>query len=165
MIVFFRRETVAAYNKKRRIVTKSLLFAAAITLLATSTSHATLVGGCQGFFADGPAVCGAISLAGSSPDGKQLTVTAAPALSQIDSASVSVGAGGGGTGIGALAAATGNFGAAHISVSSFSSYPAGYDSQSQALARADIGFVDGFTVGATNITAKLFPQYLASLRE
>ena len=132
-------------------MTKSVFFATAITVLASSTSHATLVGGCQGWFATAPAVCGAVSEVGYTPNGQQLTVTAAPALNQINSTSVSVGGVGGGTGIGTSATATGNYGAAHISVSSFSSYPAGFNSRSGASSRADIGFVDGFTVGATDL--------------
>jgi PEP-CTERM motif len=134
---------------------ESLIFAATISLLASSASQATLVGGCVGLnFAPAPAVCGAVSEVGFSPDGQSLNVTATPALDQISNGPVNVGAGGGGSGIGALAAASGTFGSARMSVSSFSSWPAGFDTRSLASARADIGFVDGFTVGAANISAR-----------
>jgi hypothetical protein len=151
MSVLFEGVTGAAWNNQRRIMTKSVFFATAITVLASSTSHATLVGGCQGWFATAPAVCGAVSEVGYNPTAQPFTVTAAPALNQINSTSVSVGGVGAGTGVGTFGTATGNYGAAHISVSSFSSYPAGYNSQSGASSRADIGFVDGFTVGATDL--------------
>ncbi|SDJ61090.1 MULTISPECIES: PEPxxWA-CTERM sorting domain-containing protein [Bradyrhizobium] len=151
MGVLFERETGAAWNNQRRIMTKSVFFATAITVLASSASHASLVGGCQGWFAAAPAVCGAVSAVGYNPTAQPFTVTATPALNQINSTAVSVGGAGAGTGVGTFATATGNYGTAHISVSSFTSYPAGFNSQSGASSRADIGFVDGFKVGATDL--------------
>jgi hypothetical protein len=124
-------------------------------MLAASPGHASLVGGCQGFFAAGPAVCGSASLVGSASDGSRLTVSAAPVLDQINAAAVAVGGSGAGLGIGALASSTGTFGSAHISVSAFST-PSVPDPNLHANAsvRSDIGFVDGFTVGATNLAAR-----------
>jgi hypothetical protein len=121
------------------------------SMLASSEGRAALVGGCQGFFATGPAVCGSVSLAGSDVDARQINVTAAPLLNQINTTGVAVGASGGGAGIGASAASTGTFGTAHIFVSAFAS-----PSQiSSASALSDIGFVDGFTVGAQNLSVQI----------
>jgi hypothetical protein len=83
--------------------------------------------------------------------------TAAPLLDEVNGTGVSVGAAGGGSDIGGLATATGSFGAAHISVSSFSNWPGGINSG--AFARGGIGFVDGFTVGTTSLDV----QFVSSI--
>jgi hypothetical protein len=129
----------------------------ALINLVSSESQADLVGGCLGFFASGPAVCGSVSLSGSSPNGLPTSVTATPTLDQINlgAGGVNVGGGLGGSGIGGLAAGSGNFGAAHISVSSFTSWPSGFNTKSVASARTNIGFVDSVLVGQSDVSVRI----------
>jgi hypothetical protein len=109
---------------------------------------------CAGFFSVGAAVCGDASVQGGvgiTP----LTETASPLLNQISGSGVAVGAVGTGTGIFGSTAAYGSFGSAHIVTSATSSYtdPNGFLSSVASI--GVIGFVDGFTVGASALNVRL----------
>jgi hypothetical protein len=109
---------------------------------------------CAGFFSIGAAVCGDASVQGGvgiTP----LTETASPLLNQISGSGVAVGAVGTGTGIFGSTAAYGSFGSAHIVTSATSSYtdPNGFLSSVASI--GVIGFVDGFTVGASALNVRL----------
>ena len=128
-------------------------FLSVLVGLTGAATQATAEVACFGFFATGPAVCGVASVTGGSSYGP-MTQTAAPTIYQLSGSSVEVGAGGGGTGVGGLAYGTGTFGAAHISTSSFSSVPQDPFLRSSASAQVEIGFVDGFTVGANDLNTQ-----------
>jgi len=94
-------------------------------------------------------VCGTASVQGTSVGFNE---TPTPLLNQENGTGVAVGATGGGTGMGGAVTATGTFGTAHIFATSFTSLSP-FDSY--VYARGDIGFVDGFTVGSTNLNVHM----------
>jgi hypothetical protein len=132
------------FQMSKQIASTALL--SVLAALSFPATHAMASVSCGGFFASGPAVCGMSEILGGSSLGP-IIETPAPLLYQIGAASVEVGEGGAASGVGGLVHATGTFGAAHISVSSFSDYPPHPFLQSNVSARGQIGFIDGFTVG------------------
>jgi hypothetical protein len=122
-----------------------LLATAAILLFPVTEAAAgcTLSG-----FSGAASVCGTATVFGGSSG--PMVQSPAPLLNQESGTAVAVGAAGAGDGIGGFVTATGSFGAAHIFASSFDSvsYP------SNANAVGQIGFVDGFTVGSTNLNVQ-----------
>lgn len=112
-------------------------------------------------FSGAAAICGTASVTGYSAG--PMNETATPLLSQENGIAVSVGASGAGSDIGGFATATGTFGTAHIFASSFSNWPAGVNTG--AFARAEIGFVDGFTVGASNLNVQFVLSMSGTLTE
>jgi hypothetical protein len=121
---------------------RAFLFSAAVLLLPTTQATAScIIAG----FSGAASICGAASVTGYSTG--QMNQTATPLLTQENSTGVSVGASGGGPGIGGFASATGTFGTVKMFTSSFTSWDTGINTA--AYAQADIGFLDGFTVGPT----------------
>jgi len=125
--------------------------AAAVTLLGSSGGRAS---GCEGFFSSGPAVCGATNVSGYF-GADVLTVSPTPLMNDINAAAVAVGAAGAGAGVGGFATATGSYGVAHLSDSSFTTMThANPNLSSGVSATSAIGFVDGFSVGATSLNVR-----------
>jgi hypothetical protein len=106
---------------------------------------------CVGFFSVSAAVCG-----DASELGELGAVTASPLLHQISASGVAVGAVGTGNGVFGSTAAYGSFGKAHIIASATSSFtvPDGF-SLHRAISIGAIGFVDGFTVGPSDLNVRL----------
>jgi hypothetical protein len=83
------------------------------------------------------------------------TVTASPLLHEVNSSAVAVGAVATGLGLFASTSAYGSFGEAHIVASATSSFtvPDGF-SVHRAIYSGVIGFVDGFTVGPSDLNVR-----------
>jgi len=123
-----------------------LLASAAILLFPVKEAAAdcTLSG-----FSGTASVCGTATVFGGSSG--PIVQSPAPLLNQESGTAVAVGAAGAGEGVGGFVTATGSFGAAHIFASSFDNVSA-YLSNANAVGK--IGFVDGFTVGSTDLNVQ-----------
>jgi hypothetical protein len=108
---------------------------------------------CGGFFSLSAAVCGDAAELGEVALG---TVTASPLLHEVNPSAVAVGAVATGLGVFGSTAAYGSFGKAHIIASATSSFtvPDGF-SLHRAISIGAIGFVDGFTVGPSDLNVRL----------
>jgi hypothetical protein len=108
---------------------------------------------CDGFFSLSAAVCGDAAELGEVALG---TVTASPLLHEVNPSAVAVGAVATGLGVFGSTAAYGSFGKAHIIASATSSFtvPDGF-SLHRAISIGAIGFVDGFTVGPSDLNVRL----------
>jgi len=128
------------------IILGSLLGAIAPITPAAATA-------CSGFFSTGAAVCGEASVQGGTGI-TPLTETASPSLNQISGSGVVVGAVGTGSGIFGSTAAYGSFGNAHIVSSATSSFTDPNGPRSSVSSIGVIGFVDGFSVGASALSVR-----------
>ena len=126
----------------------SRVFAIGTAILIISVMQADASSCTVSAFSGTAMVCGSASVQGSSVGFNQ---TPSPLLNQENGSGVAVGAAGGGSGMGGGVTATGSFGAAHILATSFTNISP-FDSA--VYARGDIGFVDGFTVGSTNLNVQ-----------
>lgn len=106
---------------------------------------------CEGFFSLTAAVCG-----DAAELGELVNVTASPLVHEVNASAVAVGAVGGGVGVSGSTAAYGSFGKAHIIASATSSFtvPDGF-SLHRAISIGAMGFVDGFSVGSSNLNVRL----------
>jgi len=126
---------------------RAFLLSAAVLLLPTTQAAASCV---IAGFSGAASICGAASVTGYSTG--PMNQTATPLLTQENSTGVSVGASGGGPGIGGFASATGTFGTVKMFTSSFDSWTSGINTA--AYATAELGFLDGFTVGPTSLNVQ-----------
>jgi hypothetical protein len=130
---------------KRIVVAPALSVVVLAALLPIGEATADTV--CTGFFPGTPSVCGSANVQGhafTSTGPVVLTQTTLNGFHQVNPAPVAVDSTGTGTGIGGFVNATGSFGVAHISASSFTDFTAPTESIANSV--GGIGFVDGFSL-------------------